>query len=256
VGLLRSVVARRAQDLFVLPSPALFYNWRGAAPRNNRGSLEPSMPIRHPVRAALVLAVAVASGCGGQRASPLAPVQPIPSDTLTLAGDAVWFDPAGTSFLLDMNHESRLIEISGSTSFVGALPSVDAMRVAYETGHRLSVVARGPGYSTGSWPGRVSAFSVDAEARDTFLAPFGGDSRGRVLVSDPQFWSFSLNTSYRSAVCFTPSTIFDPSGDFTTFDDLVAGMARGDVGQVSGEGWYVATVWQNARTIKATRGPH
>ncbi len=201
--------------------------------------------------AVAAMALAVAFGCASQPSSPVAPG----SVNAAASGDAVWFDPAYRTFYLDANHDAWLVDVNDSTRFVGKLHSVYQMSVAYAAGHRVRVSVLGvEGYD--STRHRVLASSVDAQAFDTYLMSFGGGgSPVEVTYSEPQFNRLVLESAGRWEVFVTPSTILDPSGDFTTFDGLIAGMERDDVKYISGEGWQVAQVGQLARTMKATRQP-
>jgi len=202
----------------------------------------------------LVVAAAALAGvltCAGESPSPVAPAIGAPFE-----GDAVWFDPANRAFYLDAYLLSYLVEVNDETQFVGALPNVREMSAAYASGHRLSVRVLGTGGAggTGSLPWHVLASSVDAQAVSTELTTFGGaGDDGCVGFSQPQINRLALCA--RWGVFVTPSTVFDASGDFTTFDDLIDAMARQEVKYISGEGWQVAWVGTLARSMKATRQP-
>jgi hypothetical protein len=209
-------------------------------------------PVVSSARTVCVVAAAAALAgvltCGGGSPSPVAPVIGAPFE-----GDAVWFDPTNRAFYLDEYLLGYLVGVNDDTQFVGALPNVQDMSATYASGHRLSVRVLGT-TDTKSSPWRIMAFSVDAQVVATDLRTFGGPGdAGCVGFSQPQINRLALCA--RWGVFVTPSTIFDPSGDFPTFDSLIAAMGRDEVKYISGEGWQVAWVGTLARTMKATRQP-
>jgi hypothetical protein len=203
---------------------------------------------------AIAIGLTVFTACGS---SPLAPTR----NEITAAGLVIWTDPEHGQFVVSSDVSAwSMATVTPATRFVGDVRSATALFSAFQTGSRLDVTVIGSpiGRVGASGHQELLASSVTSARSPARLLPNGwGDGWGqppRYLLSyNPQLTAVVW---YHNILVVRPWTVFDPTGDITTYEGFLAAASTGELvasTSANGDAWLTGFYTFQARSLKVTR---
>ncbi|HSL22288.1 MAG TPA: hypothetical protein VK886_12190 [Vicinamibacterales bacterium] len=172
-----------------------------------------------------------------------------PKANQTARGAVSWVDPEGGRFDVSDGYSSRVAIITGATQFTGDLRSAEAVWWAYRNGSYIPVTVTGVISGSDGWPGpNMLIVQVSSSRTEARLEGAG--------LSGHRFWYESNRTAlvaWHYIMIVMPWTVFDPTGDITTYEEFRAAGSAGEIDSAVGDGWKVAGFTYHMRTIRVMR---
>lgn len=199
------------------------------------------------------LAIAVGftlfTACGS---SPLAPTK----NEKEVAGFVTWTDPEHGQFVVAMTESTWwLTTVTPATTFFGDIRTAAALFSAFQNGSRVQVTVIGSPTGVGASGNQDLLASVVTSARSVArLEPNGWSlDLPPLLGYDPRLTAV---VRYHNILVVRPWTVFDSTGDITTYEGFLAAASTGELVTStagSGDAWVTGFYTCHARSLKVIR---
>ncbi len=171
---------------------------------------------------AIAVGITLFVACGS---SPLAP-----TNEKEVSGAVIWTDPEHGQFVVAMTESTWwLATVTPATTFFGDIRTAAALFSAFQTGSRLQVTVIGSPIGVGGSRNQDLLASNVTSARSAARLEsngWAGDRHDPVLRYDSRLTAV---VSYHNILVVRPWTVFDPTGDITTYEGFLAAASTGEL---------------------------
>jgi hypothetical protein len=187
------------------------------------------------------------TACGS---SPLAPT----NNGIELVGFVIWTDPDHGELVVSYTDVWTLVTVTPGTRFSGDVSTAAALFSAFQTGSRLDVTVIGSptGASTFSRPDLVASSVTSVRSAATLFPNAVWSEQWQVLGYEPRLTAVVM---WHYILVVRPWTVFDPTGDISTYEDFLAAASSGELKATSatGDAWSYGFYMHQARSLKVIR---